>query len=170
MLIQANVAPTSNTPPTEILNQMNNDSGASALGINFDIGGIVSSLNYFTLAWCIIYGFLLVSDFYFWRVKYSNLEIPRMKRGEQAIFSAAKIWSSYLLLSFLYILYTVFYENVVAANIFGMFLATGYVVKLLFDLPLIPVLNTVPNKIVEISKKATKVVTPEFGKKADSKK
>jgi len=165
MLFQANVATASNVPPTEILNQMNNGSGDSALGINFDIGGIVSSLNYFALAWCIIYGFLLVSDFYFWRVKYSNLEIPRMKRGETSIFSAAKIWSSYLLLSFFYILYTVFYENVIIANIFGMFLATGYIVKLVFDLTLIPVLNTVPNKIIEATKKAAKAVTPEFGKK-----
>jgi hypothetical protein len=46
-----------------------------------------------------------------------------------------------------------------------MFLATGYIVKLVFDLTLIPVLNTVPNKIIEATKKAAKAVTPEFGKK-----
>ncbi len=170
MLIQANLTAAGNTPSAEILNQMNSDPGGTTLGVNFDIGGIVSSLNYFTLAWCIIYGFLLVSDFYFWRVKYSNLEIARMKRGEQSIFSAAKIWSGYLLLSFLYIIYTVFYESVLLANIFGMFMITGYIVKLVFDLTLIPVLNTVPNKLLEATKKAAKAVTPEFGKKADSKK
>ncbi len=159
----------SNTPSPELLNSV--EQGDAFFAFDINIGSIISTLNYFTLAWCILYSFLLVSDFFFWRVIYSNLEVPRIRRGEKSIFNAAKMWSSYVLLAFAYMIYTVLYDNTLVANVLGMFVIGGYIVKLILDLPLIPVLETVPKAIIESSKKTAKALTPDFGpsKKEDKK-
>lgn len=158
-----------NTPSANIVSQATaTESSAGLFNLNIDIGSIVSTLNYFALAWCIIYTFMLVSDFFFWRVLYTNLEIPRLKRGEKSLIDASKIWWGYFLVAFAFLIYTLLYDTGIA-DVFGMFLITGYIVKLLFDLPLIPVLGELPNKIIEGFKKSAKVVTPELPKKEEKK-
>ncbi len=159
----------SNTPSPDLLSSV--EQGDVVFAFDINIGAIISTLNYFTLAWCILYSFLLVSDFFFWRVMYSNLEIPRIKRGEKSIFDAAKMWLSYVLLAFAYMVYTILYDDRLVANVLGMFVIGGYIVKLILDLPLIPVLGAVPKAIIEGSKKTAKVLTPDFSlaKKEDKK-
>lgn len=138
--------------------------------LNIDIGAIASTLNYFTLAWCVLYTFILVSDFFFWRVIYSNLEIPRLRRGEKAIFDSTKIWWTYFIPLTLYFIYTILYDTGIADG-FGMVVIGAYIVKMIFDLPKIPVLGAVPIKLIEAAQASAKAVTPEpIGPKEEKKK
>ncbi len=159
--------PQVNTPPAMAMEQATVDGGGF---LNMDIGQMTSALNYFTLAWCIMYTFILVSDFFFWRVIYSNLEIPRLRRGEKSIFDAAKMWWTYLIPLFGYFLFTLLYGTG-AGNVLGVFVIGGYIIKMIFDLPLIPVLNAVPAFIIKGFQTSAKAVTPEpLGKKEEEKK
>lgn len=156
-----------NTPPSEVLDRATAGESTGPI-LNIDIGAVISSLNYFALAWCIFYALILVSDFFFYRVLYTNLELGRMRRGEQALINAAKIWLTYLLVAFAYLFYTLIYESRIA-DLFGMFVATGYILKLLFDIPLIPVLSELPNKLIDGFKGFFQAIMPSFLSKNQEK-
>ncbi len=159
---------TTNVPSAEAVQQATTE-GGGVFFIDFDIGSIASTLNYFTLAWCIVYSFILVSDFFFWRVMYSNLEVPRLRQGEKSIFDASRIWWTYLIPLTMYFIYAVLYETPLG-SVMGLFVITAYVVKLIFDLPLIPVLGNLPNQIISAAQTSAKAVTPDLPKKKEEEK
>jgi hypothetical protein len=66
--------------------------------------------------------------------------------------------------------YTILYDTGIA-DVLGLFVIAGYIIKMIFDLPLIPVLGVVPGMVIKGMQSSVKAVTPEpIGKKEEEKK
>ena len=115
------------------------NSGILAL-FNLDLAAILYWLNLFTLAWCIFYSIILISNFYYFWVNFADGEVENEQKGAKAISDAAWMWWSYLSAVILYIVF----KNSPAeyASFTGWFAVVFFVCKIIvFDLPDIPFLS-----------------------------
>ena len=134
----------------------------------FDFSSILSGINGFLLAWTIFYSFILVADFYFYRVKYNEGQVSREKRGVKSLTSAAQMWFGYLIYLVLFILQLSFRDQWYNV-IFGILAVLYMFVKLIvIDLPRIPVIDKYAEKITKylfmpfifLADSISKIITP----------
>jgi len=82
-----------NSATEQITNTIVANSG-NQTSINID--SILSAINTFSLAFCIIFTIIYLIDFYYFRVKYTDYDISREERGQKSMYSAMSLWFGYI--------------------------------------------------------------------------
>ncbi len=116
--------------PENIITEVSNSQGV--LGISLPV--IISYINVFAFAWCVLYSIIYFADFYFYLVKYADKEVPRMQKGAKSFKNAVLLWAGYLVCLIFFGLYVGFQDSVVS-GLFGFLAIAVYLVKIFyFDL------------------------------------
>jgi hypothetical protein len=130
-----------NTPtnqPSTSLNSTNSPGGdfsfsSFSLGQSLDLGVIIDSVNYFVLATSILYSFVMVINFFEYRIYFGGGELSNEKNGVDSLVLAIQLWWRYIFCLVFYVLFGLFRESIFA--IFLAFLVIFvYAAKLFIDL------------------------------------
>jgi hypothetical protein len=100
---------------------------------NLELGTIVDSVNYFVLATSILYSFIMVLNFFEYRIYFGGGELSNEKNGVNSLVLAVQLWWRYIFCLVFYVLFGLFRESIFA--IFLAFLVIFvYAAKLFIDL------------------------------------
>lgn len=110
------------------------------LGVEFGLA--LYMLNIFVLVWTMFYSVIFFADFIFYRVRFSDGEVDREKKGVESIRSARKMWITYIVCLVVYsiTLFTTGWIN----SLLSITTIVLFVLKMIAsDLPTIPYLSSV---------------------------
>jgi purine-cytosine permease-like protein len=130
----------------------------------FDFSTILSTINTFLLAWTIFYAIVLVCDFFFYRVKFSDGEVSREKRGVKSLYGAFQLWVSYAFYLILFMAY-LSTKNEWYGLVIGVFAVIYFIIKIIvLDLTHIPIVDKYAQKVVELTGAPFKLVGDAIAK------
>jgi len=116
--------------------------GSNAIGNlpfgQFDFNPLLSNLNVFLLGWTIFYTFVLLIDFFEYRVLHVENAMVKERKGMKGIYRAMKVSRNYLFFWVVYLLYGIFGSNSSAFQLpLGIAVILAFILKIIVDLKVI---------------------------------
>ncbi len=104
-----------------------------ATGVSFDFYDFVSHFNYFALAWTMFYTFVLMTNFYYWRVISHRERLHHEAKGVKSIQDIVKFWWRYIITLFIFTFVSIYRDNLGIATILLFVYFLFYFRKFWFD-------------------------------------
>lgn len=99
----------------------------------FDFYDFVSNFNYFALAWTMFYTFVLMTNFYYWRIISHRERLHHEAKGVKSIQDVAKFWWRYLVTLFVFTFVSIYRDQTGLAAILLFIYFVFYFRKFWFD-------------------------------------
>jgi hypothetical protein len=100
----------------------------------YNLYDFISNFNYFALAWTMFYTFVLMTNFYYWRIISHRERLHHEAKGVKSIQDIAKFWWRYLITLFIFTFVSI-YRDQMSIVIFLLFIYFAfYFRKFWFDL------------------------------------
>lgn len=98
-----------------------------------DFYDFVSHFNYFALAWTMFYTFVLMTNFYYWRIISHRERLHHEAKGVKSIQDIVKFWSRYIITLFIFTFVSIYRDNIAIASILLFMYFLFYMRKFWFD-------------------------------------
>jgi hypothetical protein len=99
----------------------------------FNFYDFVSNFNYFALSWTMFYTFVLMTNFYYWRIISHRERLHHEAKGVKSIQDIASFWFRYLITLFIFTFVSIYRDQAGIALILLFFYFLFYFRKFWFD-------------------------------------
>jgi hypothetical protein len=99
----------------------------------FEFYDFVSNFNYFALAWTMFYSFVLMTNFFYWRIISHRERLHHEAKGVKSIQDIVKFWWRYIITLFIFTFVSIYRENIGVAAILLFVYALFYMRMFWFD-------------------------------------
>jgi hypothetical protein len=100
---------------------------------SFNFYDFVSNFNYFALAWTMFYTFVLMTNFYYWRIISHRERLHHEAKGVKSIQDIVKFWWRYLITLFIFTFVSIYRDQVGLAILLLFIYFIFYFRKFWFD-------------------------------------
>ncbi len=107
---------------------------STASGVSFNFYDFISHFNYFALAWTMFYSFVLMTNFYYWRVISHRERLHHEAKGVKSIQDIVKFWWRYIITLFIFTLISIYRDNFGITSVLLIIYFLFYFRKFYFDL------------------------------------
>jgi hypothetical protein len=99
----------------------------------FEFYDLVSNFNYFALAWTMFYTFVLMTNFYYWRIISHRERLHHEAKGVKSIQDIVRFWWRYLITLFIFTFVSIYRDRLGVALILLFIYFLFYFRKFWFD-------------------------------------
>lgn len=143
---------------------------------NFSFFPILSTLNYFFLAWIIVHTALLLTESYLYYFKFAALDdfLENQQTGHTKFMESWELWKDYIFAVLFFLFYVLTYKipilGVIVGALASIYYFYAFVFKSLPKTPILDVFQGKDNSIIGRAVQTLKKVVPKKDTKKDTKK